>query len=260
MKSKGSFYWCFFYQFYRFSVAILYLPSAWVIEMYGINLSITFSMIFTTIGLWVAYLDKPTIGCVFVGLATPFVLNTTTKVSGSWFGPKGRNIATMVMLIGFFGPQSIEEFFNKDELSKGLFPLACICSTLMPLCYMLIYDKPDFSPTMSEEEKLVIKERGNSFKFKTQVRLMLQNQVFKMTTVASVLIMVSNDQVHRLLEIFHFEIYQRDRNNDFNKPLYRVCISAGILTFGCALYSKLSLKLGYKILIYQFFLSKNHLV
>ena len=124
---------------------------------------------------------------------------------------------------------------------------------------MLIYDKPDFSPTMSEEEKLVIKE-GNSFKFKTQVCLMLQNQVFKMTTVASVLIMVSNDQVHRLLEIFHFEIYQTDRNDDFNKPLYRVCISAGILTFGCALYSKLSLKSGYKILIYQFFLSKNNLV
>jgi hypothetical protein len=237
-------------------VAILYLPSAYAIEMFGINPAITFSMILTTFGLWIAHLDKPTIGSVFVGIATPFVLNTTTKVSGSWFGPKGRNLATMVMLIGFFGPQSIEEFFDKNELSKGLFPLACICSALTPLCYLLIYDKPDFSPTMSEEEKLVIKEKGHYFDFMSQVRLMLKNKIFKMTSVASVLIMVSNDLVHRILEILHYEIYKKDRNDNFNKPLYRVCMTAGILTFGCALYSKLSLKFGYKLLIYQFFLSK----
>lgn len=217
-------------------MAILYLPSAYAIEMFGLNLTIAISMIFTTFGLWIAHLDQPTIGSVFVGIATPFLLNTTTKVSGCWFGPKGRNVATMFMLIGFFGPQSIEEFFDKDELSKGLFPLACICSALTPLCYLLIYDKPDFSPTMSEEEKLVIKEKGHFVDFMSQVRLMLKNKVFKMTSIASVFIMVSNDQVHKILEILHYEIYDQERNSDFNKPLYRVCISVGILTFGCALF------------------------
>jgi hypothetical protein len=30
----------------------------------------------------------------------------------------------------------------------------CVLSTIFtPLCFLLIYDKPDFSPTMGEEEK-----------------------------------------------------------------------------------------------------------
>jgi hypothetical protein len=117
MIEMGNFYWAFFYYFFRLTVAVLYLPSAYAIEMFGLNPAITFSMFMTTVGLWLAYVNVPTIGCVFVGIGTPFVLNTTTKVSGSWYGPKGRNIATMVMLLGFYIPQSIEEFFDKDTLS-----------------------------------------------------------------------------------------------------------------------------------------------
>jgi hypothetical protein len=104
MREMGNFYWSFFYYFYRFSIAVLYIPSSYVIETYGLNPAISFSMLLTTAGLWLAYINVPTIGCIFVGIGTPFALNTVTKLSGSWYGPKGRNIATMVMLIGYYGP------------------------------------------------------------------------------------------------------------------------------------------------------------
>ena len=58
----------------------------------------------TVCGLWLAQIGSPTIGCVFIGVGTPFVLNTTTKIAGLWFGPKGRNLATMMMLLGYAIP------------------------------------------------------------------------------------------------------------------------------------------------------------
>jgi hypothetical protein len=79
------------------------------------------------------------------------------------------------------------------------------------------------------------------------------------TTIASVCLKIANEFLHRMLEIIHFEIFNKDRNTEFNKPLYRVCISGGILTFGFALYAALSLRFGYKLAIYQFSLSKDHL-
>ncbi len=98
----GVFYYSFFYYFYRLTVVILYLPSAYAIETYGLNPAISFSMLMTVSGLWLAYINLPTLGSVFVAIGTPFVLNTTTKISGLWYGPKGRNIATMVMLLGYY--------------------------------------------------------------------------------------------------------------------------------------------------------------
>ena len=61
---------------------------------------------------------------------------------------------------------------------------------------------------MSEEEKLILNERGLKFDFMTQLRLVLSNKAFKMTSLASVFIMVSNDQVHKILEILHYEIFE----------------------------------------------------
>jgi hypothetical protein len=112
---------------------------------------------------------------------------------------------------------------------------------------------------MSEEEKLVLNQKSTKVDFMTQVRIMWSNKLFKMTTIASVCLLISNDQVHRMLEIIHYEIFNQPRNIELNKPLYRVCISAGVLTFGCALFSTLSLRFGYKLAIYQFFLSKKQL-
>jgi len=193
MKRMGAFYWSFFYYFYRLTVVVLYLPSAYAIEVYGLNPAISFSMLMTTVGLWLAFINVPTLGGVFVGIGTPFVLNTTTKVSSLWYGPKGRNIATMVMLLGYYASQSIEEFYGDDDLSKGVFPLCLTCTSILPLCYLLIYNKPDFSPTMSEEEKLVLILKNPKFDFMTQVRIMLSNRLFLLTTFASVCLLIAND-------------------------------------------------------------------
>lgn len=69
-------------------------------------------MVLTTIGLWLAFLELPTLGIVVNALGLPFIVNTMTKVSATWFGPKGRNIATTVLLIGYFLPQALEEFLD----------------------------------------------------------------------------------------------------------------------------------------------------
>lgn len=100
----GTFYYTFFDLFYRLTVFALYLPSAYVIECYGINKAICFGTLMTAIALWISYLNAPSIGCIFVGIGMPFLLNTTTKISGKWFGPKGRNISTMVMILGYYIP------------------------------------------------------------------------------------------------------------------------------------------------------------
>lgn len=74
----------------------------------------------TTIGLWICwvreYLDKENlagglamegIASVLVGTAMPFILNSLTKMSATWFGPKGRNVATMIILLCFYAPEFI---------------------------------------------------------------------------------------------------------------------------------------------------------
>jgi hypothetical protein len=82
----------------------------------------------------------------------PFALNITTKVPTMWFGPKGRNLATTVLLLGFYSAQSIDEFLD-ERLIKACLPSAIISTVLFPLCYLLIAERPDFSPTLSEEER-----------------------------------------------------------------------------------------------------------
>jgi len=93
-------------------------------------------------------------------------------------------------------------------LAKGLFPTACASSALLPLTFLLIYDRPDFSPTLSEEEKLNMRSK-NKFGFSEQLSLMKKNRLFIATSIASALIMISNDQVHRILEILNFELYEK---------------------------------------------------
>jgi len=82
----------------------------------------------------------------------PMIGNSCTKVSALWFGPKGRNLATTILLMGFYIPNTIEEFLDEKIKPAGIY--VCVLSTIFtPLCFLLIYDKPDFSPTMGEEEK-----------------------------------------------------------------------------------------------------------
>lgn len=131
----------------------MYLPSAYVTETMGPKVSISLGMLMTTLGMWLNYLDLFTVAVVFVGLGMPFIVNTATKISATWFGPKGRNVATTLLLLGYFVPNTIEEFIEESLIKWSLY-ISIICSVLTPLCYVFIFEKPDMSPTMSQEEKL----------------------------------------------------------------------------------------------------------
>jgi|LauGreDrversion4_2_1035121.scaffolds.fasta_scaffold274574_2 hypothetical protein len=56
---------------------------------------------------------------------------------------------------------------------------------------------------MGEEEKQILVERGFKFDYMTQLKIMWNNRLFMLTSLASVFLMISNDQVHRILEIVH---------------------------------------------------------
>jgi hypothetical protein len=102
------------------SFLLLFIPVAYALEKYGIRICITCAMISTTIGLWLCYareyINKDNLAgglvmegaaSILVGVAMPFILNSLTKMSATWFGPKGRNIATMVILLCFYAPEAI---------------------------------------------------------------------------------------------------------------------------------------------------------
>lgn len=75
---------------------------------------------------------------------------------------------------------------------------------------------------------------------------------YLLVVLASALILINNNQVHRILEIFYVEIHNKEREITYVKELYLVCTVSGLVTFGMALYSTLSIKFGFKLIIFQF--------
>lgn len=94
-----------------------------------------------------------------ISFALPFTVNASTTVSGRWFGPKGRNLATGILLLCIFTPVGIEVVIGEgfENSLKLILPITSTTWTL--LCIALIYDKPEFSPTLSEEDKTDVKTR-----------------------------------------------------------------------------------------------------
>jgi|LauGreDrversion4_2_1035121.scaffolds.fasta_scaffold433669_1 hypothetical protein len=157
--------------------------------MKGLNKTVTLAMIMTTVGLWINYLfDLPTVSIVFIGVAMPLLGNSCTKVSALWFGPKARNLTTTILLIAFYIPNSLEEFLEEKILPANIY-ITVFSTILTPLCLLLIYDRPDFSPTMGEEEK-----RNNAkLTFSEQLKLLKKNSNFLYVCTCSALILICNN-------------------------------------------------------------------
>lgn len=113
-RGEGSFFYVFFRRLNLLAFAVLYLPSAYVIEIMGVNRAVTLALFVGTAGLWCTYAGKFTLGMVFISSSFPFIANTITTVSQRWFGPKGRNIATGVMLMSLSLPEGIEVVMNEN--------------------------------------------------------------------------------------------------------------------------------------------------
>lgn len=107
---------------------------------------------------------------------------------------------------------------------------------------------------MSEEERQLIRPKPT---FKIQWIALRTNRDFIKILLCSTLLLISNNQVHRILEIFYVEIHSKERDVTYVKELYLVCTISGLITFGFALYSTLSIKFGYKLIVFQFVFGKN---
>ena len=83
----------------------MYLPATWAIEVYGVNRAITIGMSLCSFGMWVTVNDYYTFGSIFIALGQPFIINSVTKVSASWYGPKGRTFASMILILAMQLPR-----------------------------------------------------------------------------------------------------------------------------------------------------------
>jgi len=61
------------------------------------------------------------------------------------------------------------------------------------------------------------------------------------------------------MEILDFQRDGTERQVPFVRELYLVCTLSGLLTFGMALYSALSLRFSFKMVIFQFIFGKIYL-
>lgn len=66
---------------------MFYIPSVFMIEKFGINKAVTLAAAFGAIGLWLGYARYYGFGVILISIGVPFVLNSTTKLAMSWFGP-----------------------------------------------------------------------------------------------------------------------------------------------------------------------------
>lgn len=177
----------------------------------------------------------------------PIISNLATKVTCTWFGPKGRNAALMILLLSYFVPETIDEFMELDLTSIQLY-VAIVSTIVLPMSLLLTYESPDYSPSMSEEERFI----AGRIPFKRQLLMLAQNKNFLKVTAANSILLFSNHQIHRLLEILYYDIHEKMRDFLFTKELYLICTISGLLTFGMAFYSGLSFNFGYKLMWVQF--------
>jgi multisubunit Na+/H+ antiporter MnhB subunit len=54
------------------------------------------------------YADEFTVAMAIIGFAFPFIHIASTTVSAKWFGPKGRNMATGILLLSRYIPVGVE--------------------------------------------------------------------------------------------------------------------------------------------------------
>jgi FLVCR family feline leukemia virus subgroup C receptor-related protein len=86
---------------------LIILPVAtplanYVIDTYGMSISVKIGTILTVIGAWFKifineFFEIVLIGTIFVALGSPFIINTKTKVAGNWFRPPSWAVVTMTV-------------------------------------------------------------------------------------------------------------------------------------------------------------------
>ena len=187
--------------------ALLYIPSAYIIEIVGVSKSVTLGMLICAISMWTMFLNYLTLAMFIISVSLPFIVNATTTISARWFGPKGRNIATGMILLCISIPVGVEVLMG-EGFEKSLNLILPILSTVWTIvCFSLIYDRPEFAPTISEEDKVDIRRRfPEKVTFRAQMRALLQNRSFILIALSSAFMLVDKNEIYSLLNIFYQSI------------------------------------------------------
>lgn len=76
----------------------------------------------------------------------------------------------------------------------------------MPLTLLMTTSNPEFSPTLSEEEKLNDRKK-HSFNLSNQIKDLMKDKNFLLITSSSAIIAVANEINNKILSILYFQIY-----------------------------------------------------
>jgi len=80
--NEGSFQWTFVRYSAFLGLLVLYLPSCYVIERFGVRVALTSAVSVAALGAWLYYgANKESFSASSTALMTPFVLNSVTKIS-----------------------------------------------------------------------------------------------------------------------------------------------------------------------------------
>ena len=137
-RTENKYAYTVFRYFNELAFVLMYPLSSWVIERHGYRMGVCVAMILASVGTWGMYLQHAeTWGSIWVGLGQPFIVNGFTKLSSAWFGPKGRPVATMFLLISVFFPLIFSEY-ETTKLIDVLLPLSILSTALIPLSLILL--------------------------------------------------------------------------------------------------------------------------
>ncbi|KAJ3061021.1 Major facilitator super domain-containing protein 7 [Podochytrium sp. JEL0797] len=147
----------------------LAFPSMFVLDSYGLRISVLVGAWGATIGACVRWIgpwlcpEPARVPLLFLGqliaaIATPFAFNAPTKVCASWFGDKERLTANTFMSLAMFGGTALAMAIapsivgdTPSNITKLNFAVFIICF-VTGLTSLFVYDKPTFAPSLSAQE------------------------------------------------------------------------------------------------------------
>ncbi len=155
----------------------------------------------------------------------------------------------MLIFLSIYGAIAVVEIYDM-LFDQALIYLAIAASCSVPLTLLMTSSYPEFSPTLSEEEKLNDRKK-HSFNLSNQIKDLLKDRNFLMIASSSAMIVIANQINHKILSILYFQIYDEPILNEvYLRETYDICTCAGLLTFGIALFGRLNLRMGFKFTVY----------
>ena len=157
-----------------------------------------------SIGMFFSVGRLYSVAAFIIGSALPLLMNVVTAVSARWFGPRGRVLSTMILISALYFPNLIGEYV-KNGLSPGKLPIAVLTLLFALICLALLYNKPKFRPTFSEEDKnsAHLKNNFTHFNFRNQIQILIQNRNYMMFAISAVLMLININELNKTLVIFY---------------------------------------------------------